>query len=196
MLSRMLAHWVQGAALAALLLLLLMPLFAAGWPLPLKLAYLHLPAYLLHQFEEHDGDRFRLHFNRTIGRGFEVLSPGAVFVTNVVVVWLLLVGALYAACWLHPGWSLIAVYLVLVNAFVHLVHALLFRSYNPGLATALLLFLPLGLVSLRTLDAMQEASRFQHSASLALGLLIHVAILVQVRRRLRVLQRSAASASA
>ena len=32
---------------------------ASGWSLALLLIWLHLPVYMLHQYEEHDGDRFR-----------------------------------------------------------------------------------------------------------------------------------------
>ena len=44
--------------------------------------------------------------------------------------------------------GLIAVYLVLVNAVIHIVHGILFRRYNPGLATAIVVFLPLGIMTL------------------------------------------------
>ena len=49
--------------------------------------FLCLPLYMVHQYEEHDGDRFRHHFNRTIGQGREVLSPLVVFLANVPGVW-------------------------------------------------------------------------------------------------------------
>jgi hypothetical protein len=44
----------------------------------------------------------------------------------------------------HPGFGLIAIYGLLVNAVVHIVAAIVKRSYNPGVATSVLLFLPLG----------------------------------------------------
>jgi uncharacterized membrane protein len=102
----------------------------------LALSPLLLPAYMVHQCEEHDHDRFRLFFNETIGNGFDVLSPRAVFITNVPGVWGVIAPSLYGAVWLNLGWALTAV--------VHIVHAVLFRRYNPGLVTALVLFLPLG----------------------------------------------------
>jgi hypothetical protein len=46
--------------------------------------FLLLPVYILHQYEEHDNDRFRQFFNQTIGQeGKDVLSPWVVFLTNV-----------------------------------------------------------------------------------------------------------------
>ena len=65
MLNRLFCYWVYGGALAGVLLLLLAPVLVGGWPLVLVATFLHLPAYRLHQWEEHDGDRFRLFFNAT-----------------------------------------------------------------------------------------------------------------------------------
>lgn len=84
--QRLISNWVYGGVFAGILLLALAPLLTAGWSLPLAATFLHLPAYLIHQYEEHDRNRLRLLFNETIGRGFDVLSPLAVFVTNVPVV--------------------------------------------------------------------------------------------------------------
>ena len=73
--QRLISYWVYGAALAAVLLLALAPLLLAGRSPPFAASFLLLPAYMLHQYEEHDRDRFRLFFNATIGQGAEVLSP-------------------------------------------------------------------------------------------------------------------------
>ncbi|MFM7330198.1 MAG: hypothetical protein ACKO1L_00805 [Brachymonas sp.] len=97
MLNRLTAHWVYGGLVAGVLLLLLTPVLTAHWPALLVATYLHLPADMIHQFEEHDQDRFRLFFNQTIGKGHDVLSPMAVFITNVPGVWGVLAASLYAA---------------------------------------------------------------------------------------------------
>jgi hypothetical protein len=87
MFKRIIDHWVYGGFLAGVLLLLLAPLLTAAWSTALTATFLHLPFYMLHQYEEHDDDRFRRFFNQTIGKGQEVLSREAVFVTNVPGVW-------------------------------------------------------------------------------------------------------------
>ena len=87
MLQRLISYWVYGGVLAGILLLVLWSLLVAGWSMPLAATFLLLPAYMVHQYEEHDHDRFRLFFNETIGKGFDVLSPLAVFITNVPGVW-------------------------------------------------------------------------------------------------------------
>lgn len=185
MLQRLISYWVYGAALAAILLLALSPLLLAGRPPSLVAAFLLLPAYMLHQYEEHDGDRFRLFFNATIGQGVEVLSPLAVFVTNIPGVWGVIVLSLHAAASVGLGWALVAVYLVLVNALTHIVHGLLFRRYNPGLATAVFLFLPLGGVTMHLIDASAGDAAAFHGLGLLVAIGIHAAILLHVRRRLR-----------
>ncbi|MBD2327122.1 HXXEE domain-containing protein [Alkalinema sp. FACHB-956] len=189
MLNRLVSFWVYGGALAAILLLLLSPLLARNWSMLMLATFLHLPIYMIHQLEEHDQDRFRTFFNQTICQGHDALSKTAVFVTNVPGVWLVITAALYAASAAHPGWCLVAVYLVLVNAFVHIAHAILFRRYNPGLGTALLLFLPLGCYTLWLVHHTQSATLLHHAAGVTSAVLIHLAILLHVQRRVRDLQR-------
>ncbi|MFX8235356.1 HXXEE domain-containing protein, partial [Acinetobacter baumannii] len=63
-------------------------------------------------------------------------------------------------------------YLMLVNAVGHGAAALRF-GYNPGLVTALLLFLPLGMVTLLTISASFAA----HAVGLSIAVLIHLAII-------------------
>lgn len=189
MLQRLISSWVYGGFLAAILLLALSPLLLAGWPMPLAATVLLLPAYMVHQYEEHDHDRFRLFFNETVGKGFEVLTPMAVFMTNVPGVWGVIALSLYGAVWFNLGWALIAVYLVLVNAVVHIVHAVLFRRYNPGLVTALVLFLPLGWFSLALINRAGGGSSIFHTIGLSSAMAIHAAILLHVRGKLQALQR-------
>jgi Protein of unknown function with HXXEE motif len=189
MLQRLISSWVYGGVLAAILLLALSPLLLAGWPKPLAATFLLLPAYMVHQYEEHDHDRFRLFFNQTIGQGFDVLSPWAVFITNVPGVWGVIALSLYGAVWFNLGWALIAVYLVLVNAVVHIVHAVLFKRYNPGLVTALVLFLPLGWITLALIQRAGGGSSTSHAIGLSSAIAIHAAILLHVRGKLQTLQR-------
>jgi len=42
------------------------------------------------------------------------------------------------------GFGLVAVYLVILNGLIHAVQEVISRGYNPGLGTAIILFLPLG----------------------------------------------------
>ena len=180
MLGRLIAHWVYGGALAALLLLLLAPLFVSSWPPVLAATFFCLPIYMLHQYEEHDNDRFRAFVNRLLGGGREVLTPTAVFNINVFGVW----GGIAAALWLcarvHPGFALIAAYLLLLNALIHIVQGAVMRSYNPGLVTAILLFVPAGCWCFYSLQLTGGGTLPMHIIGVACALAIHLAIAIPV----------------
>src|ERR1035438_3713045 len=94
-----------------------------NWSMALVAVFLQLPIYMLHQYEEHDNDRFRLFVNRVFGEGHEVLSDPAVFVINVPGVWGVNAASFYLASCVSLGYGLIAVYLTLVNGVVHVVVA-------------------------------------------------------------------------
>jgi hypothetical protein len=74
---------------------------------------------MIHQGEEHVGDRFRTHANRTLGNGSELLTRSATFWINSLSVWLVDLLALYAVLVFGPWAGLSATYLALVNAILH-----------------------------------------------------------------------------
>ena len=59
MFARLISNWVYGGCLAGLLLLLLTPVLVHSWPVSLVTTFLCLPVYMVHQYEEHDNDRFQ-----------------------------------------------------------------------------------------------------------------------------------------
>lgn len=181
MIQRLVANWVYGGFLCAFLLLGLLPVVARSWPLATTLVFLLTPVYMLHQFEEHDNDRFRLFLNRLWGNGREIMSRPAVFLINVPGVWGVNLVALLLACYLGIGFGLIAVYLVLTNAFAHVGQAIHYRRYNPGLATAVILFFPAGGYALWEISGTGKAPLAFHILGLALALGIHALIVGYVR---------------
>ncbi|SDV50595.1 HXXEE domain-containing protein [Chitinasiproducens palmae] len=183
--ERLTQNWVYGGFLAGILLLAIAPVVVAGWPPSLAMGYLFLPIYMIHQYEEHDRDRFRLFLNEKIGGGAEVMSRLAVFIVNVPGVWGVLAVSLTLAVCIDTGYGLIAVYLVLVNALVHILQGVRMRMYNPGLVTALVLFLPAGLYGLRAIQADGGGRGSMHALGLAIAVAIHVAIALHVKARLR-----------
>jgi hypothetical protein len=112
-------------------------------------------AYLVHQFEEHGIDAldhayaFRGFMCGELGFPDPTSCPVPVaFITavNVAAVWVVgPLSALLAARWPVIGLSFFAI--PAVNLFAHLLPALTLQSYNPGLITALVLFLPLSLLA-------------------------------------------------
>lgn len=177
--DRVKRDWVYGGSLAGLLLLGLAPVLTAGWERAAALAYLALPVYMLHQFEEHDADRFRRFVNAVIGRGREVLTIGAVFWINFLGVWLLLGAGIWLARMVGPGWAALAGWLLVVNGLLHLAQGIALRRYNPGLVTGVAFFLPLGAITLAA--ARPLATDLVFWAGCAAAVAVHGAILAHVR---------------
>jgi len=177
--------WMYAGFVAGLFLLLVLPLFAGGWSPALVAVYLLLPAYMIHQVEEHAGDRFRRFINTRIAKVPNALTTRAVVVVNVPLVWGVDLVAIYLARFVSVGWGLIAVYLTLVNAFVHIVGAVVLRTYNPGLVTAVVLFVPLGLWALIAIAAVPGVSVAEHAVGLGLALFVHIGLVVLVLGRAR-----------
>ena len=186
--DRLYRHWTYGGFLAGILLLVLTPLFAAQWPLALLAIFLHLPFYMLHQYEEHDANRFADFINDTIGGGAEVLTPPVVFLVNIPGVWGVNTISIWLAATLSLGYGLIGVYLTLVNAAVHILPALRRRDYNPGLISAVILFLPLSIASMAAIHATGDATTFHHVLGFGIAVLMHVALMLHVLSRRRQLQ--------
>ena len=155
--------WI-GVALAVVLLasLFFTRLFrsagvASRWHDPSWLAVFGLVLYIVHQFEEHGIDlqgaryAFRGEMCRVMGYAHAVSCPiPESFITAVNV------GSVWGACvfaWVlgrhRPVVALSAYGIALVNALTHIVPALWEHAYNPGLVTAIVLFLPAGLWALR-----------------------------------------------
>jgi len=173
------SHWVAGALFMGVALLLLVPVVVAGNDRYVLLIYLASAVYMIHQVEEHTGDRFRTYVNSKVFGGVEALTVGDVLWINLPGVWGVNLAALYAALFAGAGYGLAAPYLILVNGIAHLGMALRFRSYNPGLATGLLLFIPFGLASVVLIPAMAA----QHALGLAISFAIHAVIAIRAKLR-------------
>jgi hypothetical protein len=176
-------NWMYAGLVAAVFLLAVLPVVSAGLNRPLIAVYLLLPVYMLHQVEEHHDDRFRKFVNEVMGGGREVLSTPAVVVINIGGVWLISLIVLYLARFVSVGLGLIAVYLTLVNAVVHVLGAVALRRYNPGLVTAILLFLPVGIWALIVVSSAPGVTAIDQVIGLAVAVLIHMAIIGYAKRR-------------
>jgi hypothetical protein len=138
-----------------------------------------LVLYLIHQVEEHlwPGG-FRQFANARIFRSGNDDWPvgiGGVTLVNVGFVWLPLALAI-----LWPGplrWVGLAwIGLTFVNALTHIVASLRFRVYNPGLVTAIVLFLPFTIWALWSEVANGLLSGGEVALILLLGVLLHVPV--------------------
>jgi hypothetical protein len=130
---------------------------------------LMLATYLAHQFEEHWVDLLGEHYafyysanallNNLLNTSHfaEILTPETIFFINTSLVWL--VGAI--AIWRSPSAlfpSLALAGIMLVNALTHVAGAVVKSSYNPGLLSAVILFIPLSVAYYwRTLRRLPKA---------------------------------------
>ncbi|HWB07606.1 MAG TPA: HXXEE domain-containing protein [Pirellulales bacterium] len=189
-------QWPYASLFAAGFLSLVAPLVFRYAGVPLALVYLQLPIYMLHQYEEHAGDRFRKWVNDMVGHGREVLTPIATFWINSLLVWLLDLVVLYLACFVNLSLGLIAIYMSTVNAFGHIVPAVLKRQYNPGLLTGVFVFLPVGVWSAGVVSRSAGCGYQDHLLALAVVLAAHGLIIAHVRRRMLSLSWPRSSAGA
>jgi len=178
-------NWPLAALFTAPFLLALVPLWADKFGIALTLVYVQLPLYLLHQWEEHADDRFRQYLNRVAAGGREALTPTMTFWINSLGVWGIDLAALYLAWAVRPALGLAAGYLSIVNAVAHLAAALRRREYNPGLWTAIGLFLPFGGWCIYAVARAAQAGWGDHLIGIGIAMAIHVAIIIHVIRRVR-----------
>ncbi len=149
-----------------------------------------LTVYLVHQFEEHGVDlRGRAYFFLTYARnllgelgaasGF-TLTPLAIYRTNTIFVWL----PFLAAVWGHrrfiwPG--LAAGGLVLTNAILHIGIALWREEYNPGVGSAIVLFLPVALLYFRFVRRRCGVGWQSIAGGVLFGAVEHALLLLRIR---------------
>lgn len=146
-----------------------------------SLAYLQLPAYMLHQYEEHGHGAFKREMNALLPPRVGRLTDGNIFLSNILGVWGVDIAATVAAT-RTPAAALLAPYLSVVNAGLHIGSALGTRRYNPGLWTALALFLPLGIASIRAIGRETRASARAHGLCLAAAIALHLLVVLGVVR--------------
>lgn len=175
-------QWPYAALFAAVFLLALLPFVAAHVGVALTLVFIQLPIYMIHQWEEHTGDRFRQYANRTVGGGREALTPAATFWINSLGVWGVDLAALYLAWKVETAAGLVAGYLAVVNAVLHIGPAIVRREYNPGLVTAAGLFLPFGGWCVWQVGS--DCGWLPHVIGLAAAVGVHVVVVGWVASRL------------
>lgn len=153
------------------------------------LAWAATAAYLLHQFEEHGVDAagrpyaFRGMLCGSFGFADASACPiPEAFITavNIPVVWLAgPASALLGRRW--PALALSYFSVPAVNAVAHLGPALANGSYNPGLVTAVLLFLPLSLWAFRVALRQPGLGVRAIAVTIVGGILLHAVLMLSLK---------------
>lgn len=183
-------EWPQFALGGALFGLLAVSVaWGSGTRRPERLILLAILAvYMLHQFEEHGVDLEGRYFafEATINGIFGPLlgcpanlpcpfDPQTLFLVNSILVWWLI--ASVAAAGAGYGFAdLMAVSIMTVNAATHIGAALTTGAYNPGLGSAVLLFLPVGIAATVWIVRRFAVPAWQVVASLLYGAALHATL--------------------
>jgi len=153
------------------------------------LAWAAAAAYLLHQFEEHGidarGAPYAFHGTLCTRFGFADATACPIpesFITavNIPMVWLAgPIAALLGRRW--PAIALSYFSVPAINALAHIAPALAAGIYNPGLLTAVLLFLPLSLWTLWIALRRPDLGWRMVAATIAGGIEIHAVLILTLR---------------
>jgi hypothetical protein len=146
------------------------------------LAYLQLPTYMMHQYEEHGHGAFQREMNALLPPSIGRLTDGNIFLSNILGVWASDAVAVALATKGVTSAALLPPYLAALNAFLHIATSLRLRRYNPGLVTAVALFLPLGIYSIHLIGRDMRATRRDHAISLVGALILHLGVLLLIAR--------------
>jgi hypothetical protein len=137
------------------------------------LVWLFPAAYAAHLAEEtFAGEGLRLWLGRL---GPAPLSLAGFVVVNAVGMTVFVAGARLATRRQGFGWVAISLStIVLLNAVLHVLGTLVTRVYSPGLATAVVLYVPLG--GLTALRAATQAPAAEWQRGLAAGIVLQAAV--------------------
>ncbi|MEL6440802.1 MAG: HXXEE domain-containing protein [Cyanobacteria bacterium J06621_8] len=154
------------------------------------MSVLFLVAYIIHQFEEHWVDllgkqyAFYSEMNQLLSSVLNAqdstlmpLTPESIFIINTSLVWL--VGML--AIWRSPQHlfpSLAMAGITLINGISHIVLGIAKQSYNPGLLTAGVLFLPLAIAFYRAILIETPVKKGQVIVSIIWSVVAHIIMVV------------------
>ena len=134
---------------------------------------LFLLGYLLHIAEEYwGGEGYSAFLLRLCGVS---LTPERFLILQAVGLVLMWAAVVIANQLRFPNLMLVILSgLVLSNALTHATISIVTRSYNPGLISSLLIWMPLGAATLFRLNG--KMSRFRYFAGVALGITIDAAV--------------------
>ena len=136
------------------------------------LLWLFVPAYILHVAEEWFGG-FPVWTGRIVGRS---LTGSAYITINSVALVLVIAGIRAAIRSERYGWIGVAIATVaLINMLAHAAGAALTGSYSPGLVSAVVLYVPLG--GLTMIRAFDHAPRVQVTRGIGAGAVIHAIVI-------------------
>lgn len=135
------------------------------------LPWLFPPAFLIHVTEEYLGGGALQTATGANLKGVNLTAQQFVVITGTAFM-LLIVGILLSRRFKFPDWLLVCLgTILLINAATHSVSTVLTAQYSPGLMTGLLIFVPLGLLTLTQLKSKMSTRRYL--TAVAVGIIVH-----------------------
>ncbi len=173
-------NWPASTIFLAIYITIMLILFVRD-DYPLLLIWAQLPVYFLHEFEEYIlPGGFVKWFNRRVLGSFRDDWPMTPLVTlwiNVPIIFTAFpIGAILATE-IDIKYGLWMAYFSVINASSHVVLALIFRGYNPGLVVSVLLNIPVGIYAITYLSSHGLVSTTANVASLLIGIAIQAAVM-------------------
>ena len=140
------------------------------------LPWLFPATYLIHIAEEYwGGGGFSAYVARA--RGVD-LPPSRFLLLNGIGLSLMLLGVVLARRYKFSQWLAVCLgALVLGNGLSHTINGAVSREYNPGLVSGLLIWIPLGLVTLFYVKRRMAARKYWIALAIGIGIQIIVALL-------------------
>lgn len=128
-------------------------------------------AYLTHLAEEYVGGGALYITALTKLKGLN-LTPREFLIISSVALLLLILGIILSQKFKFPEWFLVCLgTILLINGFIHAITTLLTVNYNPGVITGILIFIPLGIITLIRLKMRMSGRRYL--MAIAVGIVIH-----------------------
>jgi hypothetical protein len=140
------------------------------------LPWLFPATFLVHIAEEYwGGGGYSAYMARARGVN---LPPSRFLLMNGFGLGLMTLGVLLARKYRFTQWLVVCLgALVLGNGLSHTINGVVSREYNPGLVSGLLIWIPLGLVTLVSLKAKMVGRRYWTALCIGIGIQVVVALL-------------------
>jgi hypothetical protein len=144
------------------------------------LPWLFPPAYVIHATEEFLGGGALAAATSTNLKGVN-LNAKQFLIINGIAFLILIVAIVLPHIFRFPEWMLVCLGTILsINAVSHTVSTVMMREYNPGVITGLLIFLPLGAITLLGLKSRMSTRRYL--TAVAVGIAVHGIIMLLALR--------------
>lgn len=132
--------------------------------------------YLLHIAEEYwGGDGYSAYLSRT--KGVDLTSRRFLFMTGIGLV-LIIVGIPLAYTFGFPQLMMVILGTVfLINGVSHTISGVVTARYNPGLLSGMLIWIPLGIVTLVQLRERMSVARYLTAVAVGVGIQVVVSLL-------------------